>query len=93
MVCSRLLDVISDLHTNPWYIIAAVAFSASNRPEAVPDIFQCVLQDCSAEGEKLLLARKMRDAIFKSGLSSGYPRVRQILQFLRYSYVHISISL
>lgn len=64
---------------NPWYIVAAVAFSASNRPETVPHVFQHVAQDLQGErASQLLLARKMRDALFKSGLTSGYPRVRYV---------------
>lgn len=64
---------------NPWFIVAAVAFSASNRPEAVPCVFEQALQDLKSEGsdkpQELLLARKMREALFKSGLISGYPKV------------------
>ena len=65
---------------NPWYLVAAVAFSASNRPECVPHVFEYVLKDLRADANSLqsdekLLAQKMRDAIFKSGLISGYPKV------------------
>jgi len=58
---------------NPWYIVAAVGFSASNRPEAVPFVFQYALKDLgeSSHDEKLVLVRRFRDAIFKSGLTSG----------------------
>ncbi|KAF9466232.1 AhpD-like protein [Collybia nuda] len=67
---------------NPWYIVAAVAFSASNRPDAVPHVFQYAMKDLQMEGHlgtnslegERLLARKLRDALFKSGLTSGYPR-------------------
>ncbi|RDB24009.1 hypothetical protein Hypma_008633 [Hypsizygus marmoreus] len=63
---------------NPWYIIAAVAFCASNRPEAVPHVFQYALKDLKADGDNIedqrLLARKIRDALFKAGLTAGYPR-------------------
>lgn len=65
---------------NPWFLVAAVAFSASNLPEAVPLVFQHALKDISqdtagADQDSLLLARKMRDAIFKSGILSGYSKV------------------
>jgi len=64
---------------NPWYIIAAVAFCASNRAEEVPHVFQHALSDLKAESgdnleEQCLLARKVRDALFKAGLTAGYPR-------------------
>jgi len=66
---------------NPWYIVAAVAFSASNRPEGVPRVFEHVLEDLRAPGanslpsDEKLLAQKIRDALFKSGIMSGYPKV------------------
>jgi len=58
---------------NPWHLIAAVGFAASNRPEAVPLVFEYAMKeaDKSSHEEKLLLVRKFRDAIFKSGLTSG----------------------
>ncbi|GLB35496.1 putative saccharomyces cerevisiae YJR111C [Lyophyllum shimeji] len=68
----------SGLFSNPWYIITAVAFCSSNRPEEVPFVFQHALSDLKAESdsheEQLLLARKVRDALFKAGLTAGYPR-------------------
>ncbi|KAE9398329.1 hypothetical protein BT96DRAFT_883056 [Gymnopus androsaceus JB14] len=65
----------STLTHNPWYIVSAVAFSASNEPQAVPELFKYVLAEAGEEHEeKLLLARKFRDALFKAGLTSGYPK-------------------
>ncbi|KAF8061658.1 AhpD-like protein [Lyophyllum atratum] len=68
----------SGFFSNPWYIITAVAFCASNRAEEVPRVFQHALRDLKAETEGLeeqrLLARKFRDALFKAGLTAGYPR-------------------
>lgn len=79
IISIELLDTHSALQ-NPWFIVAAVAFSASNRPEAVPRVFEQALQDLRGTGsdksQELLLARKMREALFKSGLISGYPKVR-----------------
>lgn len=68
---------------NPWYYVAAVAFSASNLPEAVPLVYQYALNDLQqtpsepaiAHQESLLLVRKIKDALFKSGMLSGYPKV------------------
>jgi len=71
---------------NPWFIVAAVAFSASNRSEAVPHVFEQALQDLKTRGsdksEELMLARKMREALFKSGLISGYPKAINSLKAL-----------
>ncbi|KAF5379929.1 hypothetical protein D9757_007188 [Collybiopsis confluens] len=60
---------------NPWYILVAVAFSASNEPQAVPELFKYVLADVGDNHEeRLLVARKFRDACFKAGLTSGYSK-------------------
>ncbi|KAF8638830.1 hypothetical protein AX17_001888 [Amanita inopinata Kibby_2008] len=60
--------------SNPWFIVAAVAFSASNRPEEVPRVFAHAIKDVQTEQEKLTVARKFRDALFKAGLICGYSR-------------------
>ncbi|KAG6873366.1 hypothetical protein C0995_016475 [Termitomyces sp. Mi166 len=63
---------------NPWYIVASVAFCASNRAEEVPRVFQHALNDLKAESNNIedhrLLARKVRDALFKAGLTAGFAR-------------------
>ncbi|KZP28647.1 hypothetical protein FIBSPDRAFT_817042 [Athelia psychrophila] len=58
---------------NPWFIAAAVAFSASNIPEAVPLVYKHAVQDIDVE-DRLLVVRKIKDALFKSGMLSGYPK-------------------
>jgi hypothetical protein len=69
---------------NEWYIAAAVAFSASNLPEAVPIVFRYALKDLEAhptadlEKDSLLLVRKIKDAVFKSAMLSGFPKVSGI---------------
>ncbi|TFK25812.1 hypothetical protein FA15DRAFT_668140 [Coprinopsis marcescibilis] len=76
--------------STPWYIIAAVSFSASNKPEAVPRVFEHVMQQFSLDPgspasnveEQRLLARKLREALFKSGLISGYPKAINSLRAL-----------
>lgn len=71
---------------SPWYLVASVAFSASNRPEAVPLIFHFVLNELKLEQagnvegdqtlkEQLQLARRSRDCLVQSGLMCGYSRV------------------
>jgi hypothetical protein len=80
-----LYPVQSDVLKNPWYIAAAVAFSASNLPEAVPLVFQYALNDLDSHPsanhaqDSLLLVRNIKDALFKSGLLSGYPKVRTLI--------------
>lgn len=85
-----LRDVVrgtSSVLRNPWYIVAAVVYGSSNRPEGIPLVFQHVLNDLkqaqaeeqkpaeAAQQEQLLLARRMREAILKGGLLCGYSRV------------------
>ncbi|KAF9009491.1 hypothetical protein BDQ17DRAFT_1065606 [Cyathus striatus] len=64
--------------SNPWYIIAAVAYSASNRPEGVSFIFNYVWQRMNVRNESVenqrLLAKKLREAIFRSRIFSGYSK-------------------
>lgn len=72
--------------SSPWYIVAAVALSASNKPDGVPRVLEHMLQeelpkDAKVEDE-MTLARKLREAIFKSGLISGYPKVQRSLRFI-----------
>lgn len=62
-----------------WYLVAAVAFSASNRPEAIPKVFAFVSDELDAESatteQTFLVARRFREAIFKAGLLCGFSRV------------------
>lgn len=72
---------------NPWYIVTIVALTAGNRPEGIPLVFKYVLSDLEraqnefkvpeveAQGERLRLARRFRDAIFKCGILAGYSKV------------------
>ncbi|KDQ54570.1 hypothetical protein JAAARDRAFT_38253 [Jaapia argillacea MUCL 33604] len=63
---------------SPWYFIAAIVFASYNSPEAIPAVFEYALSDLKAIGateeEMLLLVRKMRDALFKSGILVGFPK-------------------
>lgn len=64
---------------SPWYAVAAITFSASNCPEAVPLVLEYVLRDLDAidasHQDQLTAVRKIRDAVFKSGLICGFPKV------------------
>jgi hypothetical protein len=60
---------------NTWAFVAAVAFGASNLPEAVPLVFQHAISSTTEDEDSLLLVRRMKDAVFKSGMLSGYPKV------------------
>lgn len=64
---------------SPWSLVAATAFSSSNLPEAVPEVFKYALESLKTHEQRLLLARKLRDALFKSGMLSGFPKVRRFI--------------
>ncbi len=84
---SGIRITVSLVVQNPWYIVIIVALTAGNRPEAIPLVFKYVLGDLEraqnefkvpkdeAQGEKLRLARRFRDAIFKCGILAGYSKV------------------
>ena len=73
----------------PWYIVAAVSFSASRKPAAVPVVFAFVLRELEAaqlaagvkaqseeaHAQRFKLASKIREALLHSGQLSGIPRV------------------
>ncbi|TFY55077.1 hypothetical protein EVJ58_g8478 [Rhodofomes roseus] len=79
--------------TQPWYIVAAVSFSASRKPAAVPIVFEFVLHELEAaqlvagvradseEGlaQRIKLISKIREALLHSGLLSGVPRIIESL--------------
>jgi len=60
---------------NPYYLIAAVGFSALNVPEALPSILTHALENAVNEDERKLITRRIRDALFKSGMTAGYSKV------------------
>lgn len=64
---------------NPWYIVASVAFSASNRPDGVVSVFKFVSEELAAQDaprrDHQILFRKLKDALFKAGLLTGYAKV------------------
>jgi len=84
----------ADVLQNPWWILVASVFSTGNAPESVPVLFQFVLAELEdaqtelgveqdkAHEERLLLARKFRDTLFKSGMFSGYSKAINALKAL-----------
>ncbi|KAI5120155.1 hypothetical protein M0805_003642 [Coniferiporia weirii] len=73
----QLTGGLADLR-NPWFLVAAVAYNASNRIEAVPKVYEFALEALDAANasheEKVRMTVVLRDAIFKSGLIAGYSR-------------------
>ena len=64
---------------NPWFLVAAITYGASNRHRAVPHVYKFVLESLEAENASLETKKRvttaLRDAIYKAGLISGYSRV------------------
>lgn len=65
---------------NRWYIVASVAYCASNRPEGVPRVLEFVLEGLEESGnrsheKRLRVVQEIRDAIFKAGMTCGYAKV------------------
>ena len=93
---------ISSYTENPWFIVTAVSFASSNRPEAVPKVLEYVLRDLDElqktemmvdrefEERRKRVVLRMREAIMKGGLMCGYSRVCAASP-LSISLVHISI--
>jgi hypothetical protein len=94
---SKSLSDLKQYIEDPWYIVAAVSFSASNRPDGVPKVLEFVLRELDEaistsatsvdlkEKEILELRQRvvmrLREALFKAGLISGYSRVSQVIRF------------
>ncbi|KAF8912520.1 hypothetical protein CPB85DRAFT_1252617 [Mucidula mucida] len=51
------------------YLNLAIAFTASNAPEAVPEVYKFVAQNL-----QLALAGKLHNGLFKSGMICGFPK-------------------
>ncbi|KAF8643010.1 hypothetical protein AX16_009255 [Volvariella volvacea WC 439] len=65
-----------------WAFVAATAFSASNLPDAVPLVFEHAAKKLAPGGPRDQLRRKIKEAIFKSGLTSGYPKaINALIKF------------
>ncbi|KAJ8474646.1 hypothetical protein ONZ45_g15878 [Pleurotus djamor] len=73
---------------HPWYLVAAVAFNAARRPEAVISVYEIVLKDIRAHGNKdvevddhVTLVKKIHEALLKASITNGMARaVTTILQ-------------
>lgn len=72
-------ETVDGIIRSSWYLVVAVAFGSSNRPESVPKVFQFVHDELTAASasieERRVVVRRLKEAIFKSGLSCGYSRV------------------
>ncbi|EJD39316.1 hypothetical protein AURDEDRAFT_116225 [Auricularia subglabra TFB-10046 SS5] len=68
-----LLARLKTLYPAAWYVPAAVAFSGGNVPDALPAVFRAAAADLPTD-QHALLARRIRDAVFKAGVLTGYNK-------------------
>ncbi|KZV95651.1 hypothetical protein EXIGLDRAFT_734874 [Exidia glandulosa HHB12029] len=81
----ELLAHLASLLPENWYIPASVAFTAAGVPEALPTLYAFAAEGCKSEEEKVLLVRRIRDAVFKGGILTGYARAINALLALHES--------
>lgn len=78
-------STVSAYVEDPWFIVTAVSFAASNRPDGVPRVLDHVLRTLTQlrggetseefEGARNRVVLKLREALLKGGLICGYSRV------------------
>ena len=71
---------------NTWYFITGATLSALNRPDQIPGVFKHAIEKGSGASdalpsheEQLQIARRMREALVKTGAIIGLPKVRSVL--------------
>jgi hypothetical protein len=79
--------LLSSIRSHPklpqdcWYFITAVALSVLNRPDEILKVFSYVIETSSGskvskpDHEQLRIARKIREALVKSGAIGRLPKV------------------
>ncbi|KAJ8516352.1 hypothetical protein ONZ45_g6335 [Pleurotus djamor] len=74
---------------SPWYLVAAVAFNAARRPDAVASVYQVALEDLKAYGngnvdfdDHVTLVKKMQEALLKASVTNGIPRAVTTISLL-----------
>jgi len=76
-----------NLPANVWYYIAGVTLSSINRPDEIARVFQHAIEKSAdapsgaapLDTERLQIARRMREALVKSGAIVGLPKVVAVL--------------
>ncbi|KAL2162808.1 hypothetical protein VTH06DRAFT_6644 [Thermothelomyces fergusii] len=78
-----------DLPRHTWYLIAAATLCQLNRPDEISPIYQHALQHGTGGGiapsheEKLLISRRIREALIKAAAVGGVPRTINALLELK----------
>ncbi|KAJ8474648.1 hypothetical protein ONZ45_g15877 [Pleurotus djamor] len=76
--------------SNPWYLIAAMAFNAVGRPEAIVPVYNTVLEDLRAHSshddvdvdDHVMVVQKLQEALLKASLIHGIPRAVTAMSIL-----------
>lgn len=72
------LETSEALPKDTWYFIAAAALCVLNRPEEVALVFKHAVDNCSDTKDQLRVARRIREALIKSGAVGGLPKVSKV---------------
>ena len=74
-----------NLPAHTWYLVAATTLSAINRPDEIPSVFRHALDKGPADidispsrDERLLITRRIREALIKASAVGGVPKVDPI---------------
>ena len=74
-----------NLPAHTWYLVAATTLSAINRPDEIPSVFRHALDKGPADmdlapgrDERLMITRRMREALIKASAVGGVPKVDRI---------------
>ncbi|ORX50454.1 hypothetical protein DM01DRAFT_1408984 [Hesseltinella vesiculosa] len=84
---SRSTSIIHE----PWYLVAAVVMTTLNQPQDLPQLYDHVKQKTTNDDELMEVVLRMKEAIFKSGVILGTPRIINSLTSL-HSHLPASLS-
>jgi len=83
------------LPLHSWYFVTSVVLSMLNRPDQIPIVFQYAIENGPTptdsnpgRGEKLQIARKLREALIKSSAIGGLPKTINALLALKEATPH-----
>lgn len=67
-----------------WYVYAGLVFQANDRMDYIGKIWDYVLNHTPNQEEQVIKARKLREALLKSSVLVGFPKVTICTLFFIY---------
>lgn len=58
-----------------WFVYASLVFQANDRMDYIGRTWDYVLKHTPSQGEQVIKARKLREALLKSSVLVGFPKV------------------